>query len=542
MYLLEDINDILQNNSEGEVLEFKEAKVNFSSRDRSDYCAAIANMGGGKLLLGVSNSRVVIGTTVYQGTINKIPQEVYQAIGITISIEEVLHPNGRVVIFDIPPRPIGQRVRSNGQYVYPVRRGESLGEMDDTMTKNILNEIQPDFSAGIVENAILEDLDEKAIEEFKKRRAEKTGKPELIKAPTTQILADSELLRGGKLSYACLLLLGKKEKISEYLPQAEIIYEWRNDPEQIHHDSRITWRAPYFSIFNEIWNTINARNIRMPYQQGFIQQEVMAFDEKACREAVNNAVAHRDYSISGRSIIIYASPVSFTVVSPGRFPNKITPENILTAAPHWRNRLIAEALERTDLVERSGQGIDDIFSLSIQQGKGMPDFNGTNESVVQINIPAKIKDMEFVKFLEKVINERQAIFSFNEIYELETLRENKVLSILKHKEKFLKLGIIEKVGKTSGTKYILSHHYYSHQERPGIYTRIKGISREAKKEIILSHIKREGKGIKKDFIEAFPELKVSDISNLLQELKTEGKIKRKGSEKFGYWEISTDSN
>lgn len=271
MYLLEDINDILQNNSEGEVLEFKEAKVNFSSRDRSDYCAAIANMGGGKLLLGVSNSRVVIGTTVYQGTINKIPQEVYQAIGITISIEEVLHPNGRVVVFDIPPRPIGQRVRSNGQYVYPVRRGESLGEMDDTMTKNILNEIQPDFSAGIVENAILEDLDEKAIEEFKKRRAEKTGKPELIKAPTTQILADSELLRGGKLSYACLLLLGKKEKISEYLPQAEIIYEWRNDPEQIHHDSRITWRAPYFSIFNEIWNTINARNIRMPYQQGFIQ-------------------------------------------------------------------------------------------------------------------------------------------------------------------------------------------------------------------------------------------------------------------------------
>lgn len=263
----------------------------------------------------------------------------------------------------------------------------------------------------------------------------------------------------------------------------------------------------------------------------------MAFDEKACREAVNNAVAHRDYSISGRSIIIYASPVSFTVVSPGGFPNKITPENILTAAPHWRNRLIAEALERTDLVERSGQGIDDIFSLSIQQGKGMPDFNGTNESAVQINIPAKIKDMEFVKFLEKVINERQAIFSFNEIYELETLREKKILSILKHKEKFLKLGIIEKVGKTSGTKYILSHRYYSHQERPGIYTRIKGFNRESKKELILEHIRREGKGRKKDFIDAFPELKASDVANFLYELKIQGKIKHEGKRRSGYWVV-----
>jgi len=535
MYIPEDIDDILNSHTEGENFEFKDHKNNFDSRERSDYCAAIANMGGGKLLLGINDNRIIVGTNIYHGTTNQIPQEVYSAIGITISVSEVQHPNGRVVVFDIPSRPVGQRIRSNGHYFYPIRRGESLGEMDDDMTRKILNEIQPDFSSGIIESANLDDLDEKAVEDFKKRRAEKTNNYGLITAQTAQVLTDAELLRNGKLTFACLLLLGKKEKIDEVSPQTEIIYEWRNNPEQIHHDFRISWRLPYFSIYDEIWSTINARNLRIPYQEGFIQQEVLAFDEKACREAVNNAVAHRDYAISGRSIIIKASPKSFSVVSPGGFPKEITSENILEASPHWRNRLIAEAFERTGLVERSGQGIDNIFESSIRQGKGLPDFNGTNDSTVQINISAGVKDIEFVKFLEKIINEKQAAFSFNEIYELEKLREKRMLPSLNHKEKFLKLGVVEKIGKTSGTKYILSHRYYSYQERPGVYTRIKGFNRESKKELILEHIRREGKGRREDFIDAFPELKPKDISNLLAELKSDGKIRRLGSDRAGFW-------
>jgi len=542
MYLPEDIDDILKKDEEREVLEFKEAKSNFDLRDRSDYCAAIANMGGGKLLLGITDEHIIVGTNVYQGTINKIPQEVYQAIGITVAVEEVPHPNGRVVVFDIPSRPVGQRVRSNGHYTYPIRRGESLGEMDDVVTKEILNEAQPDFSSSIVERLILNDLDEKAVENFRKRRSEKTGNSSLLIASLEQLLIDAELMRDGKLTFAALLLLGKPEKIAEFLPQAEIIYEWRNNPRQIHHDFRTSWRAPYFSIYDEVWNIINARNIRIPYQEGFIQNEVLAFDEKACREAVNNAIAHRDYSIRGRSIIIHASQEAISVISPGGFPNEITPENVLYAAPHWRNRLIAEAFERTKLVERSGQGIDNIFETSIRQGKGLPDFEGTNNSTVQINIPAKVQDTEFIKFLEKVVNEKQESFSFDEIYELEKLREKKILQDLQHKEKFLKLGIVEKVGKTSGAKYILSHRYYSYQEKPGVYTRIKGFDRESKKKLILEHIRREGKGRREDFLDAFTELKPKDITNLLQELKKDGKIKREGSDRSGYWELVNDPN
>lgn len=541
MYSSEDIDNILNNQNENEVLEFKVAKNNFDARDRSDYCAAISNMGGGKLLLGVDNDRNVVGTTVYQDKINKIPNEVYQAIGITIFVEEVQHSKGRVVIFDIPPRPIGQRIRSNGHHVFPIRRGESLGEMDDMLTRKILNEVQPDFSSVIVENISINDLDEDAVANFRRRRAEKTGNDNLLTTPLKQILNDVGLMRDEKLTNTCLLLLGKREKLSSCLPQAEIIYEWRGNHKQIHHDFRIIWRAPYFSVYDEIWNTINARNIRVPYQEGFVQSEILAFDEKACREAVNNAVTHRDYLFGGRSILIKASPNMLSVISPGGFLDGITPENVLSAPPSWRNRLIAEVFESTSLVERSGQGIDNIFELSIRQGKGLPNFVGTDGHTVQINIPAKVQDVEFVKFLEKVINEKQTVLSFDEIFELEKLRENKIMQDLRHKEKFLKLGIIEKIGKTSGIKFILSHRYYFHEEKPGVYTRIKGFNRETKKKLILEHIRREGKGRREDFIDAFMDLKNSDISNLLYELKRDGKIIREGSKRTGYWVIANNN-
>jgi len=138
--------------------------------------------------------------------------------------------------------------------------------------------------------------------------------------------------------------------------------------------------------------------------------------------------------------------------------------------------------------------------------------------------------------LEKIGREKQVVFSFKEIYQLELLRDKKTLNDLTFREKFLELGVVEKIGKTSGTKYMLSHNYYIHEERPGLYTRIKGITREYKKELI----KREGRGMKKDFKDAFPDLKTSDISNLLQELRLERKIERIGSDRSGYWQIRTN--
>ena len=82
----------------------------------------------------------------------------------------------------------------------------------------------------------------------------------------------------------------------------------------------------------------------------------------------------------------------------------------------------------------------------------------------------------------------------------------------------------------------MSHRYYSYKEKPGVYTRLVGLTRDEKKQLLFKHIEKNGKGYARDFKDAFPDLRDYDISNLLRELKSEGKIIHKGSDRAGYWE------
>lgn len=298
----------------------------------------------------------------------------------------------------------------------------------------------------------------------------------------------------------------------------------------------INWREPFFKIYDEIWETINARNLRIPFQEGLIQREVYAFSEKPVREALLNAVAHRDYTINSQSIFIKASPEEFFIESPGGFPPGITSENILHKT-FWRNRSIAETFEKAGLVERSGQGMDDIFGSTIKEGKGMPDLSESDAFSVLLKIPAKVKDKEFILFLERVTKDKEIILSFEEIYELEKIREHQMVTDSEFKKKFLDIGIIEKIGRTRGAKYILSHKYYTQEGISGIYTRLTGLSRDQKKELILNHLRKNEKGFIKDFLDVFPDLKQPDINNLLQELKRDGKVIHTGTRLSGYWAL-----
>ncbi|GBE37445.1 divergent AAA domain protein [bacterium BMS3Bbin08] len=517
-------------------LEFKSARNSFShNRDLPDYCAALANEGGGKLILGVNNDRKVVGTKAFEGTHNKLSNDLLSGIRIRIDVEELNHPKGHILIFHVPSRPVGQAVRSTGNYHYPMRAGESLVEMDQMTLKKILNETAPDFSAQIVDGLSVADLDVVAIKNFKNRWAEKAKRVDYLDFPNDKTLRALGLLTDKGLNYASLVLFGKKEKIDQNLPGSEIIFEWRLDSRKTTHDFRKNWREPFFKIYDEIWETINARNIRIPFQEGLFQREIFSFSEKPVREALLNAVAHRDYTIQNQSVFIKASPDSFSIESPGGFPPGITIENILHKRS-WRNRSIAETFEKAGMVERSGQGMDDIFEHTIREGKGMPDLSRSDEFSVSLTIPARVKDKKFILFLEKVVNEKQISFSFDEIYELEQIRENQPVASLQSSDKFLNAGIVEQVGKTSGAKYILSHAYYAHEGKVGVHTKLSGLSRAKNKELILKHL-RMNKGFRHDLQDAFKELKAKDISNLLQELRRANKIEYVGPKKTGYWKL-----
>lgn len=523
---------------EGTTLEFKEARNSFNSKnDLPDYCAALANEGGGKLLSGVNNAGKVVGTHAFQGTVDKVSHELYTKIKIRVDIEEIEHPDGRVLVFHVPGRLQGQRIKSTGRYLYPMRMGESLAEMDDMKTKEILNEPQTDFSATIVDGLIIQDINHEAVNRFKEKWAQKAKRNEYARFSTENVLQSIRVLSDKGLNYAALILFGKKEKLDMALPDSEIIFEWRCDATKTAHDFRKTWRESFFTICDDIWETINARNMRQPFQEGLFQREIYSFNEKAIREALLNAVAHRDYTVRGRSIFIKASPQEFFIESPGGFPQGITVDNILDKT-YWRNRLIAEILEKAEMIERAGQGMNDIFEISIREGKGLPNFSGTDDFTVALRIPAQIKDKNFILFLEKVAKEKQILLSFDEIFALEKIREKEYVTHTDFRDRFLKLGIIEHVGRTRGSQYILSHKYYSHAHLTGLYTRLTGLSREQKKELITNHLKKNKKGYMKDFKDAFKELKTMDISNLLQELKREGVIIPKGNRRNAFWVLA----
>ncbi len=519
---------------EGVNLEFKSAKNTFNEDSTlPDYCAALCNEGGGKLILGIDNKKNIVGTQVFKGNVNKLSHQLYSKLGIRVDVEELTIKSKRILIFHIPSRFTGQPIRSTGKYRYPMRAGESLVEMDQATLKRILNETEPDFSNLIIPGLTVKDLNKEALIKLKKLWSIKASRPDYLQISDIQMLKNLSLLSDKGLNYACLITLGTDYALSQHLPDAEIIFEWRQDPTKITHDFRKSWREPFFLIYDDIWNTINARNTRIPFQDGFIQKEVLAFDEKSIREAFLNAVTHRDYTVKGSSIFIRATTDDFNIESPGGFVPGIDTNNILYRTS-WRNRRLAETFEKAGLVERSGQGVNDIFEKTIRDGKGLPDFSTTDNYFVRLRIPAKVKDKDFLVFLEKISSEKHISFTFDEIFELEKIREHQKLSNIQYEEKFLDAGIIEKVGSGRGKYYMLSHRYYAHEGKLGEYTRLKGISREQKKELILAHIKKNKKGYMKEFKDAFPDLKPKDITNILQELRKDKKISFSGNPK-GYW-------
>ena len=125
-------------------LEFKLASGNFNSSRGSlfDYCASISNGKGGKLILGVQdNPRVVKGTDYAKGTHTKLSHTIWEKIHIQVDVEEFFYEGKRTLIFHIPKHPPAARVNSGAKgdkYAFPIRRGESLGEMDGQRTRKIL--------------------------------------------------------------------------------------------------------------------------------------------------------------------------------------------------------------------------------------------------------------------------------------------------------------------------------------------------------------------------------------------------------------------
>jgi ATP-dependent DNA helicase RecG len=507
---------------EGENVEFKEGKNTYEFDKLVQYSCALANSGGGIFVLGISDRRPrkIVGSNAFSQP-ERTREGLIGKLNIRIDFQLYEHEGKRILVFEIASRPFGLPVQADGIAWW--RKGDSLVEMPPDILQKIYAETGHDFSGDVCEEAIIADLDESSVEIFRKKWIEKTGNTRLKELSVKQLLRDSEALVENGLTYAALILFGKRSSLGRLLPQTEIIFEYRSTEASGPAQQREEFRVGFFSCYDRLWELINLRNDRQHYQDGLFVFDVPTFNERIAREALLNAVSHRNYQLGG-SIFIRQYQNRLVIDSPGGFPRDITLDNILDRQSP-RNRRIAEILYRCGLVERSGQGMNLIYELSIKEAKALPDFSGTDANLVRITLNGLVLDENMLLLISRIGNKRLENFSTEDFLVINSLfYEQKIPKNLEYRTKRLvDMGIIEHI---SRNKFVLARAFYEIAGKTGARTRYVGLDRDTNKQLLYKHIKENGKAGTPfgELQQVLPGHSRGQIQVLLRELRADEKI------------------
>ena len=525
---------------EGPRLEFKEAKSNFHFEKLVEYSVALANEGGGVIILGVTDRRPrrIVGTTAFAEP-GRTEAGLHDRLGRRIPVEEVHTPDGRVLVVHVPARLPGTAWQINGRYLK--RAGDDLTAMGDEELKAIFAEVGPDFSAQPCPGVTLADLSPEAIAVYRERWAKKTRDDRRLAWSDVEILTNAELLLDGQLTYAALILFGTRAAVSRHLAQAELIFEYRPSEAAGPAADREEFRAGFFLWQDVLWIKINLRNTSQSYQDGLFRLDIPTFDEVAVREALLNAVAHRDYRLGG-SVFVRQFAHRLEVVSPGGLPVGITTDNILDQQ-NPRNRRLAEALAKCGLIERAGQGMNLMFESAIRHGKPPPSFAGTAAHEVRVTLEGQLRHPAFVRFLERLSAETVNSFATQDFMALDYLhREQPLPSALKDRlPGLVAAGAVEALGHGKGTRYFLSRSLYAAIGAKGTHTRKKGLDYETRKALLLQHIRAQGGdgAPMADLRQVLPADQERGILRMLHDLREHGHIEKRGAKRGTRWHVAT---
>jgi ATP-dependent DNA helicase RecG len=522
-------------------VEFKEAKRNFnfdggSHSDPSErrkcvlgYVVALANEGGGYLIFGVKENKTspheIMGTTFGEGKIGALEDEIYKRLSVRVKIEELFDDkNNRVLVFNIPSRNLGDPLTFEG--VPLMRIGDSLRAMSNAELFNILSEREPDFSATVCEGLTFEDLDPEAIRLMKAGYAKKQDNPAFETLPDLQILSDLRLVKNGKYTYAALILLGKQEALQEYLPNAEIIIEYRLDHSMITYTARKVFQESLFTVMDKAWAYINqpASNPLSHVRYKFTIYDIPAFNEDVIREAILNAVGHRRWNDLS-SVVIKQYPDCINISNSGGFPNGVTKENILTVNSQPRNKRVMEVLEKTGQVERAGQGVDKMYYNCLMEGKPLPDYSHTDNFQVDLCLRANIVDEAFYIFLKEVQFNRKNKLNVFDLLTLDKIRQGISTDLFEESvEKLQHEGLI-KSQSAADKKYVLCDLYYEIAQQPAYIKeyRVRDL------QIVAGCFEKAREVSMKIFVDAFGNLLTREqVRYLISKLEEDKLLEREG--------------
>ena len=377
MITLETLDLWLSAPAETERLEFKEAKNQFNKVDLMKYCVALANEGGGHLVFGVTDKppRRIVGSQAFlsQTALNEIKALIVEKLRFRVDVIELLHPDGRVLVFEIPPRPVGTPLAFDG--IYLMRAGERLTTMTPDFLKRIFAEDHQDwFSQPARADASPDDvialLDTQTYFELLE-----------IPYPTSrdavlERLQSQDLIRqtaqGWTISNLAAILLAKKlDAFSPALARKAsrvIIYDGINKLKTRNDNTGNRGYAVSFEGLVDFVHTAAPQNL---FIEEVLREEVKMFPRQALRELIANALVHQDFLITGAAVTIEMYTDRVEISNPGIPPIQV--ERFIDEY-RSRNEQLADLMRRFGICEEKGSGIDKVVNAAEVFQLPAPDF------------------------------------------------------------------------------------------------------------------------------------------------------------------------
>lgn len=367
------IDALLTVRSEDEHLEFKEAANNFHFEELVDYCVALANEGGGRMLLGITDKlpRRVIGTKAFE-----VPERtvagIYERLHLKVTFDEVTHPAGRVLVFQVPSRPVGQPVHYKGRYL--MRAGEELVPMTPDQLKKIMAEGEPDWALKPAMKEcdgekVVQVLDTQSYFDLLHLPYPATREAVLERFASERLIERS----GGAWTITNLgaILFAKKlesfDRIARKAPRV-IVYEGTNKLKTKLDKPGSKGYAVGFQGLVEFINGLVPSNEVI---EQALRREVKMFPEIAVRELVANALIHQDFTESGTSVMVEIYDDRMEISNPGK--PFISPDRFIDEYQS-RNERLADLMRRLGICEEKGSGVDKVIQAAEAFQLPAPDF------------------------------------------------------------------------------------------------------------------------------------------------------------------------
>lgn len=343
---------------------------------------------------------------------------------------------------------------------------------------------------------------------------------------------------------AGLLIIGREAALREKVSTHEFAFQVLEGEDVRFNEFR---RFPLLKALEWLETNFRPFNPEKEMLVGLFRVPIPKVEMGAFREAIANALVHRDYHRLG-AVYVRLNDDELTVSNPGGLVEGVTLSNLLTTEPHPRNPLLADAMKRIGVVERSGRGVDKIYRGMLRFGRPEPDYSHTNDYSVILQLATVEADEAFLQVVVEQENQLGRSMPIDSLITLAALREQKRVTVgelavhiqrdttqaKRILERLVEIGLVQPHGQGRGRSYTLSSNVYQAAGDEVAYTRQVGLSPFRNEQMVLAYVDHHRKIQRRDVIDLC-RINEDQATRLLKKLVEEGRLEKKGQSRATHY-------